>query len=132
MRTHEAPSSEAVCSRHSSASPCGSSLRLVLVVLVSVCLSLWSAPASAHVSGMGVTPSDYETTVNGTMPSVPGLRLQVYEGGNWIVLTNSTRHEVTVLGYLGEPYLACGSLRVFRECRLTFALSHAGSAQEHL
>ena len=102
-------------------------LVLVLVVLVSVCLSLWSTPASAHVSGMGVTPSDYETTVDGTVPSVPGLRLQVYEGGNWIVLTNSTRHEVTVLGYLGEPYLRVGPSGSFENAALTFALSHTGS-----
>jgi len=81
---------------------------IVVVILVTCVLGLWSAPASAHVGGMGVTPSDYSTTVKGLQPPIPGMQFQVYEGGNWVVLTNHTPHDAVVLGYLGEPYLRVG------------------------
>jgi hypothetical protein len=57
---------------------------------------------------MGVTPSNYVTTVDGIRPAVPGLELRVYEGGNWVVLSNHTAHDAVVLGYLGEPFLRVG------------------------
>ena len=86
---------------------------LAVAVLVVLCLGIWSAPASAHVGGMGVTPSNYSTTVRGLEPPVPGIQLQVYEGGNWVILTNHTSHDAVVLGYLGEPYLRVGPDGIF-------------------
>jgi len=90
-------------------------LRLVLTagILVVCLLGLWSAPASAHVGGMGVNPSNYTTTVKGLQPPVPGIQFQVYEGGNWVILTNHTSHDAVVLGYLGEPYLRVGPSGAF-------------------
>ncbi len=96
--------------------------------MVIVLLGTWAQPASAHVGGMGTTPWDYATTVSGVVPPVPGLSLQVHEGGNWLVLTDLTGREVVVLGYLGEPYLRVGPSGAFENRNSpSLYLAQAGS-----
>jgi len=78
---------------------------LVLAVFV---LGATAQPASAHGGGTDIDPSDYSTTIAGIVPHIPGLSMEVREGGNWLLLTNDSKQVVTVLGYQGEPYLRVG------------------------
>ena len=84
-----------------------------VALLVGVILGGWATPAAAHVSGMGLSAWNYQTTVNGISPPVSGLAIGVREGGNWIILTNTTGRNIIVIGYLGEPYLRVGPAGIY-------------------
>jgi hypothetical protein len=73
-------------------------------------------PAAAHTLP-GVKPSNYETTVDSTTPSVRGLTVRAVDLGNQLELQNDTRTDVLVLGYQGEPYLRVGPRGVFENTR---------------
>jgi hypothetical protein len=72
-----------------------------LVVLVS------AQPAAAHAVP-GVQPSNFQTTVTGTTPQVPGLTVRAIDLGSELELRNETGADIVVLGYQGEPYLQVG------------------------
>jgi hypothetical protein len=58
---------------------------------------------------------DYRSNITRVTPDVPGLRLEVLEFADRLVLTNRTGRAVTVYGYQGEPYarvLADGTVQV--------------------
>ena len=58
---------------------------------------------------------NYRSNITGVTPSVPGLRLEVLEFADRLILSNHTGSTVTVYGYSGEPYarvLADGTVEV--------------------
>jgi hypothetical protein len=58
---------------------------------------------------------NYRSEINGVMPAVPGLHLEVLEFADRLILRNQTGKTVTVYGYQGEPYarvLADGTVQV--------------------
>jgi hypothetical protein len=73
-------------------------------------------PAAAH-DVPGIKPSNFETTVDGTTPRVPGLTVRPIDLGNELELRNDTGADVVVLGYQGEPYLRVGPRGVFENGR---------------
>ena len=73
-------------------------------------------PAAAH-DVPGIKPSNFETTVDGTTPRVPGLTVRPIDLGNELELRNDTGADVVVLGYQGEPYLRVGPRGVFENRR---------------
>ena len=73
-------------------------------------------PAAAH-DVPGIKPSNFETTVRGTTPRVPGLTVRPIDLGNELELRNDTGADVVVLGYQGEPYLRVGPRGVFENRR---------------
>ena len=73
-------------------------------------------PAAAH-DVPGIKPSNFETTVDGTTPRVPGLTVRTIDLGNELELRNDTGADVVVLGYQGEPYLRVGPRGVFENRR---------------
>ena len=75
-------------------------------------LALSSAPASAHTIS-GPKPTNYRSRVVAIAPDVPGVSARVVDLGSKIELTNRTATEITVLGYLSEPYLRIGPDGVF-------------------
>src|SRR5262249_52471867 len=58
-----------------------------------------AAPAGAHV-----TIPDYRSVVDQLAPHVPGLSVRVLGFDDQFELTNRTKQEVVVYGYLKEPY----------------------------
>jgi hypothetical protein len=84
--------------------------------LVVALLLVTAAPAGAHGLG-GLTPTNYETQLQGVTPRVPGLEVEVVDLGTKVQLTNRTQHDVVVLGYDGEPYLRVGPRGVFENVR---------------
>ncbi len=75
-----------------------------------------SPPAAAHGVG-GVQPRNYETTLLRVEPRIAGVDLRVVDLGDALELTNTTREDVVVLGYDGEPYLRVGPRGVFENTR---------------
>jgi hypothetical protein len=73
-------------------------------------------PAAAH-DVPGIKPSNFETTVRGTTPRVPGLTVRPIDLGNELELRNDTGADVVVLGYQSEPYLRVGPRGVFENRR---------------
>lgn len=58
---------------------------------------------------------NYRSSITGVTPAVPGLRLEVLEFADRLILSNRTGSTVTVYGYSGEPYakvLADGTVEV--------------------
>jgi hypothetical protein len=81
-----------------------------------VTIVVTAQPAAAHTVP-GVQPSNYQTTVDGTTPTVRGLTVRSIDLGNNLELQNATRSEVEVLGYQGEPYLRVGPRGIFENVR---------------
>lgn len=88
----------------------------VLALVVVALLAASAAPASAHGVG-GVQPTNYLTTIDSMSPHVPGLTVEVVDLGTRLRLTNTTAHDVVVLGYDDEPYLRVGPRGVFENIR---------------
>jgi len=80
--------------------------------LGAVAVMTTATPAAAHGLG-GPQPTNYQTRVLGITPAVAGLRVTAVDLGGELQLTNSGPHEVTVLGYDGEPYLRVGPRGVY-------------------
>jgi hypothetical protein len=53
-------------------------------------------------------PTNYQTRIIAITPAVPGLDVRVRDPGDQLELTNTTGHDVVVLGYDHEPYLRVG------------------------
>jgi hypothetical protein len=82
--------------------------RAALVVIGTGLVVLgWSTPAGAHGVG-GIEPTNFETTVRGVTPSIPGVTVGTVDIGEKIELRNEGRAEVVVIGYEREPYLRVG------------------------
>jgi len=91
--------------------------RLVAAALLGL-LGLFASapPAHAHSTG-GLQPTNYETIVRGIVPAIRGIEVRSTDLGTYVELTNHTAHEVSILGYDGEPYLRVGPHGVFRNER---------------
>jgi hypothetical protein len=89
---------------------------LLVAALVVGIVGVTAAPASAHGLG-GLTPTNYETTLQSVRPQVSGLHVTVTDLGTKVELTNKGTREVTVLGYDSEPYLRVGRKGVFENTR---------------
>jgi hypothetical protein len=85
-------------------------------LVVAGVIATTAAPAYAHGVG-GVQPRNYETKLLRVSPRVHGVELTVVDLGDGLRLTNDTSHDVTVLGYDGEPYLRVGPRGVFENTR---------------
>jgi len=83
---------------------------------VVVLLGATAPPAGAH-SLTGTQASNYETTITGLAPTVPGLTIRVIDLGARLELHNASDHVVEVLGYDDEPYLRVGRTTVERNAR---------------
>jgi hypothetical protein len=86
------------------------------LAIVAALLLLTATPASAHGVG-GLQPSNYETTVDGLRPPVPGIHVRAVDFTSKIELRNDTNREVTVVGYQNEPYLRIGPRGVWQNAR---------------
>ena len=99
----------------------------VVFVAAAAAVLLSAAPASAHtVSGGGAT--NFRSRLLTVAPNVPGLTVRVVENGRRMELTNVGSTDVTVLGYLGEPYLRVGPAGVFENTRSPSVLLNAPNA----
>jgi hypothetical protein len=82
--------------------------------------ALASTPSSASKeSGSPIEDQgsnyDYRSNITAVTPAIPGLRLEVLEFADRLILSNKTGRTVTVYGYSGEPYakvLADGTVEV--------------------
>jgi hypothetical protein len=81
-----------------------------------VALVLGAAPAGAHSVG-GVDASNYRTRVRAVTPNVDGIAVRAVDLGDRLQLSNTTEHDVIVVGYDEEPYLRVGPRGVFENQR---------------
>lgn len=87
----------------------------ILVVVFGAAFGLLvttAAPAVAHTAS-APQPTNYRSRVISISPAVPGVRVRVIELGARLELTNTSRDDVTVLGYEQEPYLRVGPAGVY-------------------
>jgi hypothetical protein len=82
----------------------------LLVALAAVVVV--APPAGAHSLG-GVEPSNYQTRVLAVRPPLPGVSVEVVDGGTRLRLVNTSGRDVVVLGYRSEPWLRVGPGGVF-------------------
>ena len=75
-----------------------------------------AGPASAHVIG-GVNPTNYQSRLFSVDPPVAGVKLRLLDLGRRVQVSNTTRVDLTVLGYSGEPYLRVGGSGVYENVR---------------
>jgi hypothetical protein len=80
-----------------------------------------AVPASAH-SVSGVSATNFETTLTGMSPRIPGVSVKVIEAGSRLELTNTTDEDVIVYGYqhdtpTADQYLRIGPAGVFENKR---------------
>lgn len=74
-------------------------------------------PAAAHGSGPHQPrATNWRSTLTSSAHPAPGITVQVTESDQ-LVLENRSAHEVTVVGYEGEPYLRVGPDGVFENRR---------------
>jgi hypothetical protein len=73
-------------------------------------------PAMSHPA-TEFAPTNYQTRITTINPFVPGLTVRVLDHGDQLELTNTTGHDLVVLGYAGEPYLRVGPDGVFANRR---------------
>lgn len=91
----------------------GLALRITAVAVGAAALvGLAAAPASAHTIS-GPKPTNYHSHIVSMAPEIPGITARVVDLGNKFEITNRTSTEITVLGYLDEPYLRIGPNGVF-------------------
>ncbi len=93
-------------------------LRALVVATLLVCggIVIAAPPAYAHGVG-GVQPRNYQTKLLRVEPRVAGVELTVVDLGDNLQLRNTSRNDVVVLGYDGEPYLRVGPRGVFQNLR---------------
>lgn len=80
----------------------GRGARSARLVLLTVLLSLWPAPAAGHGTD-GLEDSDYLVGITAT-PDLPGVTVRTVETGTRLELVNDSSYSVEILGYSGEPY----------------------------
>jgi hypothetical protein len=84
-------------------------VRLRLVAITLAAFALTPALARATVSQIaaepGATNVHYRSTLVHVTPTVPGVRWQVIDLNDEIMLTNRSRDTVTVFGYINDPYV---------------------------
>ena len=94
----------------------GAVRRLGLLFGAALCLLLaFEQPAAAHGAG-GIVATNFETSVDGITPALPGVEVRVIEAGDRLELRNDGA-EVVVLGGQGEPYLRVGPDGAFENRR---------------
>ena len=74
---------------------------------VAVLLVIAAPPADAHTI-TGVAPTNYRSEIVAVTPKWQGVSVRLLDLGNRVELVNSSRTDVVVLGYQGEPYLRVG------------------------
>ena len=91
--------------------------RGALVVLIGTGALVAAAPPAAAHTVTGVAATNYRSRITSIAPATPGLRVRLLDLGRRVELVNSTRAEIVVLGYSGEPYLRIGAGGVFENVR---------------
>jgi hypothetical protein len=87
--------------------------RLRLVVALSALFALAAAPTALAHQGN----PNYRSVIDGVVPNLPGVKLQVLNLDDRLELQNTSGKTVVVKGYQGEPYarlLADGTVQVNR------------------
>ena len=87
--------------------------RLRLVVALSALLALTVAPAALAHQGN----PNYRSVIDGVIPNVPGVKLEVLNLDDRLEVQNTSRKTVLIKGYQGEPYarlLGDGTVQVNR------------------
>lgn len=74
------------------------------------------SPASAHTL-TGVPATNYQSVLLAPTPAVPGVTIRVRDLGARVEVSNSTRTDVVISGYAGEPFLRVGPRGVFENLR---------------
>jgi len=88
-------------------------IRIVTVAGAAIVFLGLAAPAASAHTISGPRPTNYRSRVVAMSPAIPGISARVVDLGNKFELTNRTSTEITVLGYLAEPYLRIGPSGVF-------------------
>ncbi len=86
---------------------------LLLVLLI-------PAPASAHLIGGGIEPSNYQSRIVAVRPALPpGVSIRLVNAGTRLQLSNGGGREAVVLGPSGEPslHIAPGSTASWNDQR---------------
>lgn len=82
---------------------------------------IWGALTGAALPGTALAdpagPTPYESTIVGIEPDVAGIEARIIGGDSFFELSVEAGHEVTVLGYSGEPYLRFDADRTVLENR---------------
>lgn len=90
--------------------------RVGLLLIAAVWLLLaFERPAAAHGAG-GIEATNFETTLGGVTPALPGVRVRLIDTGSRLELRNAGP-EVVVLGAVDEPYLRIGPDGAFENRR---------------
>jgi hypothetical protein len=83
-------------------------LGVLLLVAPSVAHAQSSAPPSAKESGSPINDQgsnyNYRSTIADIVPRVPGLKLEVLQFADRLLVDNRTGKTVTIYGYENEPY----------------------------
>ncbi len=88
----------------------------VTVVIAGTLLMAGASPALAHsVAGTGAT--NYQTTLHGVAPKIPGLQVKIIENGSRLQASYGGSEPVIVGGYSGEPFLRIDKRGVFENLR---------------
>jgi hypothetical protein len=91
-----------------SSRPLAVALGALLLALPGAALAQSSDPAPAQESGSPIADQgsnfNYRSNITSVDPRVPGLKLEILEFADRLVLSNHTGKTVTVYGYQGEPY----------------------------
>lgn len=104
--------------------------RTLLTVVIGLAGLVASAtPATAH-SVDGISATNFQTRLLDVEPAVEGLSMRIVESGSRFELSNTTAHEVLVLGYQDEPYLRVGPTGVFENRRSPAAYLNASRRAE--
>ncbi len=77
----------------------------VVAITAGLVVFFLAAPAMAH--GRGSDASNYDSRI-AEAPDVPGMTWRIYNGDEYLGVSNQADVELTVLGYRGEPYLRIG------------------------
>src|SRR5919198_718113 len=78
--------------------------RLALVLGGGLLLALLiPAPASAHLIGGGIEPSNYRSRILAVRPALPGVSVRLVNAGTRMQVRNGGAREVVVVGSSGEP-----------------------------
>ena len=80
------------------------------------------APASAHLIGGGIEPSNYRSRILAVRPALPGVSVRLVNAGTRMQVRNGGAREVVVVGSSGEPLvrIAPGTTASWNDQRITW------------
>jgi hypothetical protein len=69
-------------------------------------LVVGAGPAEAHGGrSLGVRPTDWRSSIVGLEPAIPGVAFSLGDNGQYLSVHVSGRADVTIIGYVGEPFV---------------------------